>query len=344
MKTSFRALSYGVLIIVLLFLAVPSVSAQPAKPITLKFSHQNPPASLIHKEPYETFLANLEKRSNGRIKTEYYPAEMLVKSRGDLPGVRTGVADIQVTVTSYHPEATPMAGLYMLPFAHKSGEEAFRSFMNLKDKYIMPEMNKLGVKLLAPYLGSNYVLFSADKPVHKISDLKGLRVRSPGAVMSKVLSKIGSTPMTLASADQYEALQKRTLDVVAHTYGVLGDTSKIYETTKTGYIIDAGGLGTFVCLILMNNKSWDRLGPDLQKIVEEEGINMGAKISRNYDLGDEHGLKTLLDHGVTHIIWDEGEKSKVKKLVMEVWDEEAAKWNAKGYPATQLLNEFKAGR
>jgi len=344
MRQLIRAIFCGVLAFAIILLGAPSVPAQTVKPILLKFSHQNPPASPMHKEPYETFLANLEKRSNGRIKTEYYPAEMLVKSRGDLPGVRSGVADIQVTVTSYNPEATPLANLYMLPFAHKSAEEAFGSFMSLKDKYILPEINKLDLKLLAPYLGSNYVMFSADKPIHKITDLKGLRVRSPGSVMSKVLSKIGAHPVTLASADQYEALQKRTLDVVAHTCGFLADTSKIYETTKTGYVVNAGGLGTFVCLILMNKSKWDKLSPDLQKIVEEEGVTMGHKISRNYDLADEKGMKTFLAHGVTSIVWDETEKNKVRKLAMDVWTEEGAKLDAKGFPATQLLNEFKAGR
>jgi TRAP-type C4-dicarboxylate transport system substrate-binding protein len=134
------------------------------------------------------------------------------------------------------------------------------------------------------------------------------------------------------------------LDVVAHTAGFLADTSKIYETTKTGYLIDAGGLGTFVCLILMNKGKWTKLSPDLQKIVEEEAISMGHKISRNYDLADEKGMETFRKHGVTSIVWSETEKDKVKKLVMEVWAEEGARLDAKGFPATQLLNEFRAGK
>ena len=343
MRLFYPAILGGVLIVALLSLAVPLATAQPAKPIILKFSHQNAPTSLIHK-PYETFLVNVEKRSGERIKTEYYPAEQLVKAKADLEGVRSGVADIQVIVTSYNPQAYPMAGLYMLPFAHNSGVESFRSFMSLKDKYIMPEINKLDVKLLAPYIGCNYSFFSVEKPIRKVEDLKGLKVRSPGAIMSRMLFKIGAQPMTISAADMYESLQKRVVDVAAHTMGVLGDSQKVYETTKTGYIIDAGGLGTFVCLILMNKKSWDKLSPDLQKIVEEEGIDMGFQISRNYDEFDLHGLKTLLDHRVTHIVWTEAEKNKIKTIALKVWEEETVKLDAKGYPATQLVNEFKAGK
>jgi TRAP-type C4-dicarboxylate transport system substrate-binding protein len=161
MRLFYPAILGSVLIVALLSLAVPLATAHPPKPIILEFSHQNAPTSLIHK-PYETFLVNVEKRSGGRIKMEYYPAEQLVKAKADLEGVRSGVADIQVIVTSYNPQSYPMAGLYMLPFTHNSGEEAFRFSMNLKDKYIMPEINKLGVKLLAPYIGCNYSLFSVE--------------------------------------------------------------------------------------------------------------------------------------------------------------------------------------
>jgi TRAP-type C4-dicarboxylate transport system substrate-binding protein len=343
MRNFIRTILSVVATVGLISLTISSAMAQPAGPILLKFSHQNSPSSLIH-EPYHPFYKNVMKRSAGRIKMEYYPAEQLVKSKGDLQGVRSGISDIQVIVTSYNPQAYPLSGLYMLPFAHKSGEEAFRSFMNLKDKYIMPEINKLGVKLLAPYIGCNYSLFTVEKPVRKVEDLKGLKVRSPGAIMNKVLTGFGARPVSITAADLFESLQKRVTDAAVHTAGVLGTSQKVYDATKTGYIIDAGGLGTFVCLILMNKKSWDKLNPDLQKIVEEEGISMGLQISTNYDKYDNFGLQELLDHGVKKIVWDEAEKNKLKGPVMKIWDEEAAKLEAKGFPATQLLNEFKAGR
>lgn len=341
MRSTLLRTFFGAVLIVPL-LAVYAMAAD--KPILLKLSHHNSPASPMHKEPTETFMANVEKRSDGRIKFAYFPAEQIVRGKGDLEAVRVGVCDIQYAVTSYVPEAYPMTNMYMLPFAHKSAVEGFRSYMNLKGKYIMPETDKLGVKLFSPYLGSSYVLFTVDKPVRKIEDLKGLRVRSPGAAMTKILTKIGAQPISMSAADIYEGLQKRTVDAATHTLGYLGSTVKAQETTKTGYIIDAGGLGTFIVLILMNKNSWEKLNPDLQKIVEEEGINLGFKISRNFDNDDDQGLKVMLDHGVTKIVWDEVEKDKVKKLGVEVWNEEAARWDAKGYPATRLLNEFKQGR
>lgn len=345
MRLNTRTRIFGAAIVTFALSAfgVPA-TAQSTAPITLKFSHQNPAASPIHKEPIETFLANIAAKSNGRIKTEYYPSEMLVKAKGGLAAVRSGVADIQITVTSYDPDATPMAGMYMLPFAHKSAVDSFNSFTNLKDTYIVPEVSKLGVKLLGVYIGSPYVLFSADKPINNLRDLSGLKVRSPGAAVSRLFTKAGATPIALSAADQYEALQKRTVNAVAHTMGYLADVSKVYETTKTGYAVDSGGLGTFVCLILMNNKTWDKLAPDLQKLVLAEGTELGYKISSNYDLQDAKGLTTMLNHGVTHIVWNKPAKDEIAARIFEVWQDEASKWDARGYPASKLIAEFKAGR
>jgi TRAP-type C4-dicarboxylate transport system substrate-binding protein len=319
-----------------------SALAQPTKPIVLKFSHQNPPSSAIHKEPMETFLANVERRSEGRIKTEYYPAEMLVKAKGDLAAVRSGVSDIQVTTTAHNPDATPMAGLFMLPFAYRSGEEAAVAFMKLKDKYIAPEINKLGVKLLGVYIGSPYVMFSADKPIRSLADLRGVKVRTPGAVITRILTKVGAVPVNLSAADIYEGLQKRTVNVATHTMGYLALVGKVHETTSAGYVANVGGLGTFVSLILMNNNSWEALPSDLQKIVAEEGEALGRKISQNYDAQDAAGLQTMKANGVGYITWDASAKADLYKLISEVWDAEGKKWDARGYPASQLLNEFRA--
>lgn len=321
-----------------------SATAQSTAPLTLKFSHQNPAASPIHKEPIETFLANIQAKSKGRIKTEYYPSETLVKAKGALAAVRSGVAEIQIVTTAYDPDATPMANMYMLPYAHKSAVDGFTSFMNLKDTYMAPELNRLGVKLLGVYILSPYIIFSADKAINNLGDLAGMKVRSPGAAVSRILTKVGATPVSVTASDQYEALQKRTVNAVTHTMGYLGDVIKIYETTKTGYAVDVGGLGTALALILINGKTWDKLAPDLQKLLAEEGKDLGYKISLNYDQQDAKALKTMLEHGVKHIVWNKAAKDELSARVAEVWQDEAKRWDARGFPATKLINEFKAGK
>jgi TRAP-type C4-dicarboxylate transport system substrate-binding protein len=53
-------------------------------------------------------------------------------------------------------------------------------------------------------------LFAATQPVHKLDDLKGLLVRSPGAYVDKFLKDNGASTVVLTTSDVYMALQRKT--------------------------------------------------------------------------------------------------------------------------------------
>ena len=318
----------------------------PAKPTVtvLKFSHQNPPDSAIHKEPYETFMSNVETMTGGRIEFEYYPAKQLVEAKADLQGARSGVADIQICVAAYNPDAYQMVNLFTLPgrAASHSASETIWSVLEHKEKYLDPEIAQLGdVILVGFYATGSYMLFTTDKPVNNIADMKGLKIRSSGAVMSAVLSKIGAEPVTMASSAMYESLQKKTLDAAAHTYGVLSGVFNMWELGDPGYIIDAGGFGNSINVNLMNKDSYDRLTPDIQAILRDQMKWMGLKISHNYDIMDSGGLEVLKDKGITSIVFDDSEKAKLREEVYKVWEELGAEMDAKGFAASELLSKLK---
>lgn len=315
-----------------------------AETITLKISHQNSAASAIHNGPMQDFMEAVEAKTNGKVKSEYYPAEMLVKASGGLAAARRGVADIQTVVTSYHGEALPVSNLYMLPGAHDSAEEAARNFLKDTPEYIQPELDRLGVKMIGVYIGSPYVLYS-HKEIRNLADLKGMKVRSPGAVMSHILNDAGASPVSLAAASMYDAMQKNTVDVAAHTIGYLGDVVNIYETggSKGGYIANAGpgGFGTFVVLMLMGNDTWNKLTPDQQKIIEEEGHKLGVEISKNYDKQDAVGKERMLEHNVSIIEWDQAAQDELQAVVDAAWQSEAKKVDDLGFKGTELVEKFK---
>jgi len=328
-------------------LAVLSHFAAPlaqAESITLKLSHQNSAASAIHDGPMKAFIEAVEERTGGQVKIEYYPAEMLVKASGGLAAARRGVADIQTVVTSYHGEALPVSNLYMLPGAHESAEEAALNFLNDTPEYIQPELDRLGVKMIGVYIGSPYVLYS-HKEIKSLADLEGMKVRSPGAVMSHILSDAGASPVSLAAASMYDAMQKSTVDVAAHTIGYLGDVVNIYETSgsKDGYIANpgAGGFGTFVVLMLMGNDTWDKLTPEQQQIVQEEGHKLGIEISKNYDKQDSIGKERMLDNNVKIVDWDASAQEELQKVIDAAWLSEAARVDELGFKGTELVEKFK---
>jgi TRAP-type C4-dicarboxylate transport system substrate-binding protein len=345
MKKIFKSrLSVGLAVTSLVLAAQMMAPVAHAETVTLKISHQNPAASSIHDGPMKAFMAAVEERSGGSIKTEYYPAEMLVKAAGGLAAVRKGVADIQTVVTSYHGDVLPVSNLYMLPGAHGSAEDAATNFLQDKAAYIQPELDRLGVKLVGVYIGSPYVLYS-HKEIKNLSDLKGLKVRSPGAVMSHILNDAGASPVSLSAASMYDAMQKRTVDVAAHTIGYLGDVVKIYETagSKESYVANAGpgGFGTFVVLMLMGNDTWNKMDKEQQKIVQEEGHKLGLDISKKYDAQDAVGKERILEHNGTIVDWDGPARAELQAVIDTAWKTEAKKVDELGFKGSELVAKFK---
>lgn len=81
-----------------------------------------------------------------------------------------------------------------------------------------------------------------------------------------MLSSAGAVPVTIGVGDIYEALQRGTLDYSFLNPGNILAT-KIYEPGKysCGPIMSIAGH-----LIVIGNRTWDRLPEDIQKIFVEE--------------------------------------------------------------------------
>lgn len=328
---------------VALVLSAASSSADDSdKTFTIKFSHQNSSTSTILQEPFETFMQNVESKSDGRIKFKYFPAQMLVNAKAGLSAVMRGVADIQVVVTAYNPSATPVTNLYMLPGAHSSSMDAYKSLKKNRKQFIQPEADKLGTVVIGAWAGTPYDLYSSVR-VEDVADLSGMKVRSPGAVISKVLLDIDAVPVQMSAAEMYGALQKSSVDALAHMPGYLGNTVHIYEAIDKGYIIDVGGLGTFVDLVLMNKKTWNKLPKDLQKLIMTEGWKMAAAVSKNYDTEDEKGLQAMVEHGDEAIEWTPEAKAELAERVKDVRKDVIQELDDKGLPASKLIVQFEAG-
>ena len=54
----------------------------------------------------------VERRSNGRLKIQYFPADSLVKASDVFESTRSGVIDIGIWVPAYNPAVSPMSALF----------------------------------------------------------------------------------------------------------------------------------------------------------------------------------------------------------------------------------------
>ena len=74
----------------------PSLAAESAKPITLKTSVYFTSSSWVGKQ-YQWWADELAKRTNGRVKADFFWMDSLVKQQDMLPGLKTKMTDAGFT-------------------------------------------------------------------------------------------------------------------------------------------------------------------------------------------------------------------------------------------------------
>ncbi len=202
--------------------------------------------SEVHAEGYPTALADrefarlVEERTNGRIKIEVYTG-------GTLYGEETGaiealqVGDLAFTRVSASPVASyvPNINAVQMPYLYKSGAHMWDALNGPIGQGLLADIEKSGSGLVGLcYYDAGSRCFYTTKPVNKVADMRGLKIRMQNnAMMVRMVSLLGGTGVTgIGPNEVYSAIQTGTVDGAENnwpTYQNMGD----YEVAKY-YILD----------------------------------------------------------------------------------------------------------
>lgn len=265
------------------------------------------------------FCEEVQKRSNGQIIMDFYPALGFgIKSMNVLAAVGDGLL-----------ETAGIGG------GHCAGEIRTMEIMELPG--LVPydvSLRKKVAKALYPYwekalLEKNVVLLAfcqvdprniyTKKPVKKLEELKGLKIRSMGAAENVVIKAIGGTPAVVDWGETYTALSQGIID----GYGVTNTatwSNKLYEVCSYCFELQWGGYTTFLGV---TKDFFEKLPGDLQKVLKEVGHEAYERL---WDMvASENELyrdKLIKEKGMQYT----PAPPEAQKLIKEAGDDYAKKW------------------
>lgn len=324
----------GIFSAVILF--VFSVPAFADKPINLRLSSFLPSGHFMNVKIIKPWIADIEKRTNGKVKIKVYAGGALGKPQEQYGMAARGVADITWGILAYSPGKFPLATVVELPFMSPSAEIGSRMVQRLYDKgYFGDEFDE--VKLLTLAMPPNMDLHSRKHPVEKLADLKGMKIRTPSAMIGGLIKNWGGVPVAMPAPDVYMSLERGVIDsIFLDPLTLMG--LKINEVTKYHTRV---GISTTVLFFAMNKKTWDSLPPDVQKVFDElSGEHLGAdlngKIADRAVLGV---LKKLAASGDTIITLSPQEMEKWKESSQPAFAAWLKAMEKKGLPGKKVLDE-----
>src|SRR3990172_1598561 len=163
--------------------ATPTPPPPPAvKPVTIKVTSPFP-ATLPAVVAVKWWGDELEKRSDGRLKFEYFWFGALTKAGEELEAVETGIAQVGTLTFPYYPTKLPLGNFtYAVPFSTGHTKLLTKVAMDMYDTIpaLRSEVEKYNQRPLCPLMVNPSALQSR-KPVLTLEDLKGLKIAAIGS-------------------------------------------------------------------------------------------------------------------------------------------------------------------
>jgi TRAP-type C4-dicarboxylate transport system substrate-binding protein len=310
---------------------VSSAAAASGKVITLKFSNFFPAP---HKNSIimEQWCKEIEKRTNGKVRFNYFPGATLTPPSQTYDSVVKGIADVGEALFGYTMGKFPLAQALDLPLGARSAYVATRMTNEFYRKFKPKEFDDVKVMFFHAH-GPG--ILNTRKPIQKLEDMKGLKVRSSGQT-AQIVKALGGAPVGIPQTETYDALSKGVVDgamspLEAMKGWKLGEVAMCH-TLNYGSAYSSG------FFVVMNKRKWSSIPADSQKIIEQINEEWIEKQGRLWDEIDKEGLEFVKARGNKIIALSAQEDARWAAAAKPVIDDYVKKTKAKGLPAREVVN------
>jgi TRAP-type C4-dicarboxylate transport system substrate-binding protein len=273
----------------------------------------------------------VEKRTNGALTFTMFPGGTLTPADKCYDGVVKGISGMGSAFVGFTKGRFPLMEVLDLPLGFRSARAALHLCQAIKKKFPLKEFDD--TKLMYFQAGGPSLLHSK-KPVRKLEDLKGMKIRSMGTT-ARIVSALGGTPVALPMGDLYDALAKGVVDAA------IAPTSAL-EGFRWGEVVkytieDWGAANSAALFVVMNKKIWSSLPADVQQTIEkvnEEWIDKTAKVWEDYD---KLGVNFAAKLGNQTISLTKEENERWAQRARPTLDDYVDSTKKRGLPGDQVL-------
>jgi C4-dicarboxylate-binding protein DctP len=298
--------------------ALPFTAALAQAPIVIKFSHvvaNDTPKG----KGAEYFKKLVEERAKGKVKIEVYPNSQLYKDQEELEALQLGAVQMLApSLAKFGPLGVREFEVFDLPYIFDNYAELHKVTQGPVGAELLKKLEPKGIIGLA-YWDNGFKDMSANKPLRKPEDLRGLKMRIQSSkVLDSQMRALGAVPQVMAFSEVYQALQTGVVDGTENPPSNLY-TQKMHEVQKYLTLSEHGIVGYAV---IVNKAFWEGLPPDIRKTLEQ-AMKEATKFVNDIAMEENNSALDLVKKsGKTQIITLTAEEKKAwKKALIKVHQE-----------------------
>jgi TRAP-type C4-dicarboxylate transport system substrate-binding protein len=180
--------------------------------IKLKVIGQPLATGLIQKNKEQPFFETLAQKTGLPIEVEYKPIDTLgLKDTEQLRVMKAGLFEMASLRMSQNSRDEPtILGLDLVGLNpdYKTGRAVARAYTGILDQRLQKQF---GVKLMGIWPFGPQVFF-CKKPIARLADIRGLKVRVYDQNLAKFIESLGGTPVPIAFAETHQSLSLGVVD------------------------------------------------------------------------------------------------------------------------------------
>ena len=297
-----------------------------------------PPTHALTKDMLPNWAAAVEKATNGRVKLQLLPKHPSAPP-GTFDAVRDGLVDVSYVTASYTPARHVLPLMAELPGGGGTALINSVAFSRIHWKYFQQVGEYKGVKMLGVFTHGPGQMFNSKRPINKIEDLAGMKIRTGGGIAEEMARAMGASAFVKPAPESYELLSSGVAD---GTFFPLESVSsfKLSSVIKYATLFPGGFYGSAFGMF-MNEDKFNKLSKeDQDAIMSVSGENIARIAGKAWDDADKLSLEQMKKDGVQiadappELVKAVQEKSKA---IVDKWIEAA---KAKGVDGAKVLAEF----
>jgi C4-dicarboxylate-binding protein DctP len=287
-------------------------------PIVIKFSHVVTVDTTKGKAAAK-FKELAEERTKGRVKVEVFPNSQLYKDKEEIEALQLGAVQMLApAVSKFGPLGLREFEAFDLPYLFDDAAELEKVTAGPIGKGLLKKMETKGIVGLA-FWDNGFRNMSANKPLKKPEDCKGLKFRIPSSkVLEAEIRALGGLPQVMAFSELYQGLQTGVVDGTEATFSNIY-SQKLHEVQKYITLTEHSAL---LYAVIVNKKFWDGLPPDIRTTLEgamKDASKYAHDLSQKENADSVEGVKKS---GKSQILTlTAAEKSAWKKAMVKTHKE-----------------------
>jgi tripartite ATP-independent transporter DctP family solute receptor len=287
---------------------------------TIKFANQNVKGHPIVMG-MEKFAELVDKNSGGKLKVQVFPGGALGSDQANVSALQGGTLEMAAMNSGIFASLVKDFAIYDFPFLFGNPKEADAVVDGPFGKALHAKLEEKGLVGLTYYELGFRELTNSKRPVHKVEDIAGLKLRViPNPINIDWVKALGANPTPLPFPELYAALEQGAVDgqenPVATIKGAkLNEVQKYMTLTNHQYNPQS---------VVISKKFWDTLSAAEKKVLQD-AASESTQYQRTQSRAQlQSGLEDLKKGGMQVVELSPAEVTKLRDKMKPVIEKHTA--------------------